>query len=308
MMNPEKFRKAADEALGGLVAGPALLNRARLQVQAGKKRTVSRRTPIFALASSLAVLVFILGALVLPRLNKPEIPVLDTLQAGENTLQAAGARMSADLPRGSLVLSRDKEPAYQGVWERGDNANFPLLRVGGRFYRLMKYPKEVSAILGSQLGSVQTFTAEPALDKENSLLSNVAALDAKVYAVSGMGQSAVVAAQVNGELRLFQRVSFAGTALTGSESLQDLLPHGVKALQLSGVGTITEPAAVQQLMDLLYQQASYQGSGSRSSKQALLLQYENGVVLQLNVKGDSLSACGTWACPGFQEAFLQAMK
>lgn len=301
MMGPEQFRKTADEALGGLTAGPHLLNRARLQAagQAQPQKRGPRRA--LALAMSLA-LVLGLSALALPRLLNPEIPVLDTLQAGDAPL--ANARTSADLPRGSLVLSKGGTPDNRGVWERGGGPNFPLLRVDGRFYILLKNPEDVSSLAGAKLGEVAVFTDEPALDNGSAILSNAAAVGAAVYEVKGLGKAAV-AAEVNGRVRLFQRVSFAGNALLGSESLKDTLPGGAVALQLSDVGTVDDPKEVSRLMGLLYQ-ASYQGSGSRSANQTLLVQYENGVVLQLVVNGDSLYGCGTWAAPDFLEAFRQA--
>lgn len=305
MIRPEQFKQAADEALGGLTAGPALLNRARMKAAQGDSLP-SRRAMPRALAMALSLLLVIgLAYAVLPRAGQPEVPVLDTLQAGGGP--APVLYESADLPRGSLVLSKSAHPEYQGLWERGSGANFPLIRVDGRYYRLLSHPEDVSGILGASLGRVAVFAAEPALDQSGALLSNVAAQDAEVYAVSGLGQAAV-AAQVNGRVRLFQRVSFAGNALLGGEGLRDTLPSGAVALQLSGVGTVSDAGEVSRLMDLLYRSASYQGSQSRASSQALLVQYGNGAVLQLAVNNDSLSACGTWAAPEFFEAFRAAAQ
>ena len=305
MIKPEQFKLAADEALAGLTAGPALLNRARMIASGPAPYRPQRRMHrALAMAMSL-VLVVGLSALVLQRLLKPQIPVLDTLAAGSDL--APSFRMTADLPRGSLVLTKGNNPGYQGVWEPGNGANFPLVRVDGRYYRLLTHPQDVSALAGPVLGSVAVFTLEPALDNSSELLSNVAAMDAPVQEVSGMGKAAV-AAQVNGQARLFQRVSFAGNALIGSESLKDTLPSGAQTLQLSDVGTVSDTDAVARLMDILHTRAVYQGSQSRSGSQALLVQYDNGVVLQLSVNGDSLSACGTWACPEFFEAFRAAAR
>lgn len=308
MMNPEQFKKAADQALGGLTAGPALLNRARLLAASGQgSQPVARRVNrMLAMAMSLA-LVFAIGALVLPRLSQPAVPVLDTLTAGQER-QATNLRTTADLPRGSLVLSQAAQPAYQGVWARGSGGNFPLLRVDGRYYRLLSHPEDVSSLLGAQVGSVAVFTDEPALDSGTALLSNVAAMDAAVYKINGMDQSAALAAMVNGQARLFQRVAFAGTALIGSESLKDSLPAGAVTLQLSEVGTVTDQATVTRLMNLLFSQAAWQGSKAKSGNQALLVQYANGIVLQMAVSGDSLSGAGTWACPEFFEAFDEAIQ
>ena len=305
MMKPEQFRQIADEALGGLTAGPALLHRARMKAAQAPVQTPARRLHRgLAMAMSLA-LVLGLSALLLPKPSQPDIPVVETLQAGSDA--QAGMRSTADLPRGSLVLKSGKAPAYQGVWEWGAGANFPLLRVDGRYYRMLTHPEDVSALTGSVLGTVSVFMDEPALDNSRDLLSNIAPMDTAVYAVHGMGRAAV-AAQVNGRTRLFQRVSFAGSGLLSGESLKDSLPSGASALQLSDVGTVTDSAAVKGLMDILYTRAAYQGARGQGGSQALLVQYENGVTLQLAVSGDSLSSLGTWSCPEFFEAFEEALQ
>ena len=49
-------------------------------------------------------------------------------------------------------------------------------------------------------------------------------------------------------------------------------------------------------------------SGTVSAKQSLLIQLDSGLTLQLAVKNDKLSACGTWSCPEFLEAFEAALQ
>ena len=122
------------------------------------------------------------------------------------------------------------------------------------------------------------------------------------------GHGGAVGAMVDGRMRAFQRVAFAGLALVGGESLRDTLPGGAHALQLSGVGTVTDPGLVSQLMDILISQAVFQGNQLNETGQALLIQYPNGLVLQMAVSGSSLSACGTWSCPAFFEAFRAAAQ
>lgn len=302
-MKLDNLYAVAEETLGGLAAGPALFNRARMRAQQPvSPRPRMHRALAFALSLALVVS---LASFALPRLAGTGIPALNTIAAGPALPE--GARMAADLPRGSLVLSAAKTPSYQGVWATGSGANFPLIRLDGRFYRLLTHPEDVSSLRGSQLGLVETYTDEPALDLGNSVLSNAAAQGAPVYAVSGMG-SAAIAADVDGSLRLFQRVSYSGNALIGDEDLKDTLPAGAVTLQLSGTGTVSDPDTAARLLGILFSKAVYQGSQSRSGSEALLIQYSNGAVLQLAVSGDSLSACGTWACPEFFQEFRSAVR
>ncbi len=306
MMNPEHLKKAADDALGGLTAGPALLHRARRKA-AGREAAPARRAMPRALAFALSLaLVAGVTAGVLVGLQNGQTPTVNTMQAGE-TLHGNFRSVARDVPRGSLVLSTDPSPAYQGVWAAGSGANFPLIRHDGRYYRLLTHPADAAAVLGGKAGEVSVFTSEPALDSGSSTLSNVASQGAAVYRVSGMGNSAL-AAQVNGTARLFQRVSFAGSALVGGEDLADVLPRGAAALQLSGVGTVTDSSEVARLMDILYSTAVNTGSSSRETGQALLVQYPSGITLQMAVSADTLYGCGAWSSPEFMEEFKAAAK
>jgi hypothetical protein len=117
-----------------------------------------------------------------------------------------------------------------------------------------------------------------------------------------------VAAQVDGKLRVFQRVSFGGAALIGQESLRHTLSGQVTGLQLSDVGIVIEQNKVSELMNTLFSTAVYQGPATRATDQALLIQYANGIVLQMAVKGSSLIACGTWSAPDFIAAFEAAVE
>ena len=95
------------------------------------------------------------------------------------------------------------------------------------------------------------FNVEPALGT-SGMVSNVVARGETVYAISGMS-GALVAAQVDGSTRVFQRVSYAGTAIIGSESLADPLcaPADVEWMELAGTGRISDVATAQQLMQIL---------------------------------------------------------
>lgn len=59
---------------------------------------------------------------------------------------------------------------------------------------------------------------------------------------------------------------------------------------------------------MLMEYASYESSGMVSGKQNLLIELDNGLTVQLAVREDRLSACGTWSCPEFLEAFEQAAQ
>ncbi len=295
-----------EETLGGLRADDRLYQR----VLSGERRaaTPRARMPLVravALACSV-VFVFGMGALGLNALltnNEQGMPRMETRAAGA---VPEGGTLSADVPQGSIVLGKSADvPGYRGVWARSTDGNFPLIRAGGAFYRLLTSPKSIGQnLLGSSLGTVAVFTEEPSLDASNALLSNVAAEGTPVYAIRGMEGSAV-AAMVEGTMRAFQRVSYSGNALLGGEGLAATLSGQVVGLQLSGVGTISDADQAQSLMNTLFSGANYQSAATRTTDQALLITYGNGLVLQMAVQDNNLIACGTWNCAPFLEAFRQ---
>ena len=307
-MKLDQLPQVAEETLGGLKADASLYMKIRQRAQAPARKPAFPLRRAVALACSL-VLVITLGVIGIGGLPGDEkaLPKIMTQAAG--TLPEGAVLRAWDLPRGSISLGQPGSvPEYQGVWARSSGGNFPLIRVNGAFYRLLSNPTSIdSSMLGASLGSVEVFTDEPALDSTAQTLSNVIPAGTQVSQISGM-QGTAVAAQLDGKTRVFQRVSFSGSALLGGEGLSSTLQGSVVGLQLSGVGTVTDPGQVSSLMDQLLGQSSYQSGSTRSTDQALLIQYSNGIVLQMSVKDNSLIACGTWSNPGFIEAFAQAAQ
>ena len=306
MSSLEKLPQITQECLGGLCAGESLYQRI-MQPHAKRKRN---GLPVRALAMACS-LIFVMGlgaAGVYSVLSRSQdVPPFKTHAAGK---LPEGTRMTAlDVPRGSITLNASgSAPDYVGVWAGSQGANFPLIRVQGRFFRLLQNPEEIDqGMLGQKLGEIAVFTEEPALDQSGAVISNAVSSGNAVYDISGM-EGTAVAASVENKLRVFQRVSFGGSALIGREGLADTLSGRVSGLQLSGVGIVTEQNQVQALMSALFSSASYQGPASRTTDQALLIQYANGIVLQMAVKGSNVIACGTWSAPDFITAFEAAVK
>ncbi|MHC1785639.1 MAG: hypothetical protein AB9880_01045 [Christensenellales bacterium] len=300
-----KLPDIANECLGGLRADDALYAR----IRQGRMAPVRRGAPLRALALACSLVFALgLGAAVLKGLQggAQEVPPLLTQAAG--VLPGQGQLRALDVPRGSITLSTSSEtPRYVGVWEKASGGSFPLIRAEDKYYRLLTNPTGIdSSMLGRSLGEVVTFTGEPALDQGGGILSNIVPLGAKVAVINGM-EGTAVAAKVEGALRVFQRVSYSGNALVDDEGLEATLSGKVRGLQLSGVGTVADPEKAQDLMDILFSTASYQSAASRATDQALLIQYSNGIVLQMAVSDRTLIACGTWGGSAFLDAFRAAV-
>ena len=307
-MKLEHLPQVAEETLGGLKAGTALYMKIKQRAKAPARKPAFPLRRAVALACSL-VLVITLGVIGIGGLPDGEkaLPKIMTQAAG--ALPEGAVLRAWDLPRGSISLGQPGSvPDYQGVWARASGGNFPLIRVNGAFYRLLSNPTSVdSSMLDGCLGIVEVVTDDPALVSSCQTLSNVIPAGTQVSQISGM-QGTAVAAQLDGKTRVFQRVSYSGSALLGGEGLSSTLQGSVVGLQLSGVGTVTDPGQVSGLMSKLFNESSYQSGSTRSTDQALLIQYSNGIVLQMSVKDNSLIACGTWSNPGFIEAFEQAAQ
>lgn len=300
----DSFGLQADEALKRRI-----LRAAEGQKAPGRRVLLRRAAPLMA---ALIVLIGAVAAAV-PALRGPAgpqptaVPLIESFSAGSNV--PAGEKLALDVPKGSISIQSSSNVNFRSIWAKASGGNFPLIGVNGRYYRMLTNPTAIgNSMLGSALGEVDTFTSEPALAGKSGIVSNAAAQGETVYAVSGMN-NALVAAQVDGQMRVFQRVSFGDSALVGGESLGDTLrADSVTAMELSGVGAVTDAATAKKLLGVLTANASFLRAGSSESNQSLLIQLRSGIVLQMAVNGEKLMACGTWACPEFFEAFQEALQ
>ena len=303
---------------------PQIAESTGLQADDRLKRTILRQAAdakpartitLRRLAPVLCALVVLVGvsAAVIPALRgggagpvATDVPLIQSQPAGA---LAVGDVLALDVPQGSISIRSSANPSFRSIWASASGGNFPLIGVNGRYYRLLTNPTAISSsMLGSVLGTVDTYTSEPALAGKNGICSNVVAAGETVYAVSGMN-GALAAANVNGQMRVFQRVSFGDSALVGGEGLADTLrASSVTALELTGVGTVTDAATASRLVGILTANASFLRSGGGETNQSLLIQLSNGLVIQMAVNGERVIACGTWACPEFFDAFQEALQ
>ena len=307
-MKLNQLPQIAEETLAGLTADQALYHKIKYGKSPKDKPSLFQQRRLLVFAGALVLLVGM--SLLAPQLLEKEQPKEQQFQTHMvGFVPQVVALRAGNLPQGSINLGiPGKIPEFKGVWANSSGGNFPLIRVNGAFYRLLKNPTNIDAgLLGTSLGTVEVFTEEPALETSGQLLSNVVSVGTQVSAINGMPGTAL-GAMVDGRQRVFQRVSFSGNALLGSESLIDTLRGSVAGLQLSGVGTVTDAGQVSKLMSLLFNESSYQNSATANTSQALLIQYSNGIVLQMAVKGDNLISCGTWNNPGFIEAFKASVQ
>ncbi len=307
----ERLRELPEMAEeSGIEAGEALRRRILRSAQENRKRTWNPRlTAVAALCCAALVLACVYA---LPRLgeNTPSMVMsqsagggwADSMAASEESAPA-GALALLDVKNGSIRISASGRNSTQSIWAKADGGNFPLIAAEGKYYRLLTEPASVSEkLLGDLLGSVAEYTSEPALYTGNGIVSNAAAQGESVYAVSGM-KGALAAAKIDGVWRVFQRVSYSGNAIIGKEKLGDTLKATqIESIELTGVGK-AEGEDAKALYELLTQNAQYQNSVCQESSRNVLITLTNGIVLQLAVNGETVSACGTWSCSEFFEAF-----
>ena len=299
--------KEADQAFGGLEATPFLKARIDRAVNEKKQGKVRLALPRWAPAVCCAAVVLVLALSFMPMQHQPGT-LFDSSTLGKPTEAPSGV-MTADLRSGDVIISANNaKPGYRSFWAESKDGSYPIIGISGKFYRMLTNPGELpSDMLGQQLVRISEFTTEPSLSGTDAVMSNAASAGVWVYEVAGISADTAIAAEVNGRIRLFQRVSFNGNALRGKEKLCDTLALGGKviALELTGVGTVTNPDAAQALMTTLLDCAEYESSGTITSKKALLIELDNGLVLQMAVKGDNLAACGVWSCPEFFDSFAE---
>ena len=306
----ENLKEIADRALGGLEADTRLLH----QILHAKEPERAKKTnwrPILVGVAAAAVLLCA-GLIALPHLMRYDGDISVVSHSAGGSTAAGGFALTAAVPKGSVRISdaEGKTPSYRNLFAPAKNGSFPLVKLGDETYRLLTAPENLSdSLLGDSLGTVAEFTAEPAVSTAG-IVSNAVEAGQTVYAVKGM-KGAVAAAQVNGSMRAFQRVSFSGVATVGGEGLRDVLLGGaqVAAMELSDVGVIDDASQAQALMDVLVSNAQYEGAAvSANNSQSLLIWLSNGLTVQMNAGSGTLSACGTWSCPEFFSAYADAVN
>lgn len=311
MKRLEQLPEVAARQLGGLEATSKILAKAKLQaaeLRAPRSRLRALH-PALAVCAALALCVsaalWVTGDSAGPALPQPtDGNVLTSRAAGGNAVESTAAPLTTgDVPAGSISMSAGAARGQRTLFAQNSDGSFPIVMMEGAAYRMLQSPNAVpEGLLGDVLGTVSEFTVEPALGS-GGVVSNVVSCGESVRAVAGRS-GAMVAANVNGAMRLFQRVSYAGTAIIGNETLQDTLcsAEDVEWLELSGYGRVADVATAQQLARLLLTNAEYLDTGM-SGNGSLMIGLKNGLVLQMLTDEDAVSACGTWICPEFFEAY-----
>ena len=321
MFDPKSLHQLgpiADEMLGGLQADEAM--RLRIKRAAAECKT-ARRTPVRRYAPAVccaALALAFVGAAVL-RLNSDteentlsaaktlSAVSIDTIAAGEGAAYAGG-ELVADL--GDNARMRKSGSSAQTLFAEGEG-DIPLITMDGAIYRMLNTPKDIGgSLLGDSLGDVALYDEQPSLASPKEMaagLSNVAGQGTVIYSLKGLPKTTVVAAEVEGNMRLFQRVSYAGRGPAGDSLEETFSVRGkVKSAELSGVGELTGEeanAAIAVLLD----HATLKSTDATANRQTLTVTLENGLKLQLGVSGDTLCGCGGWSCPEFFEAFESAL-
>lgn len=310
----ENLGPITDEMLGGLHADEEMRLRIKRAAASGavSRRRVMRRIP----AVCCAALVLLCAGTTVMRLGEKERMgrimnegpvVIDSIAAGDKAQPEVGLFV-ADLGRGARVGAVENEAESLFAAGEGD---MPMVTAAGGVYRMLTTPQDIgSTLLGEQVGSVALRTQEPSLASEDAFaqgLSNVAQQGETVYAVQGIASSTAVAAKVDGKMRLFQRVSYAGKGPDNQTLEETFSVRGqVKTLELSGVGTLSGEKA-NEVVGVLLDQATLQAADASARRQTLTATLESGLKLQLGVSGDMLCGCGGWSCPEFFEAFESAL-
>ena len=314
MKTLDRLGPVADEMLAGLHAGEEMKRRIRLaaaQERSGRRAAPRALMPAVCCAALALVCVGVAGS----RRVTPDMPLVaakpDTVQI-EAIAAGAGDVLPgvsvADLGEGASV--RAAAPRQDSLFATAEG-DIPMVSVGGAVYRLLTTPQDMgSSLRGEQLGTVAAFTQEPSLASDQELqagISNVASEGSVVYAVMGLSSSTAVACEVDGRLRLFQRVSHAGRG-PGGLSLEDTFSvrGQVRTLTLSGVGELSGEAA-NEAVAVLLDHATLTAADQTAGRQTLTATLDSGLKLQLGVSGDTLCGCGGWSCPEFFEAFEAAL-
>ena len=313
MNNMEKLNHLAsitDEMLAGLQTDEAMrrsiVRAAREQAQP-RRKNMKRFAPALAFAAAAVVCV---GAAFtrVGDVNPGVQPVTIGEIAAGQPVETQPLMMAALGDGANVRMGRSSGGG--SLFAQG-GAEIPVVTVKGNVYRMLSTPQDLGANLLKKTGTISVVTDQPSLASAADMkagLSNVAAQDAAVYEVKGIRSSTAVAAQVGGQIRLFQRVSYAGRGPAGASFEDTFGVRGkVKSVAVDGMGEVSGSKA-NEVIGVLLDRAALKSADGGSARQYLTVTLDNGLKLQLGVSGDTLIGCGAWSCPEFFEAFENALK
>ena len=301
-----QLAEAADELAADVQADDKLYSKIRYQAAKASAGSSRPRWQRLAWLPATAVALIVLTVTLVPVLRGSAPLEIRSVTAGGQTEAVPLPSTRADLPAGSVSVGNASDiPAFQNLWAGNSDTSFPMVLVNGSYYRLLSSPKKLSnKLLGQEIGTVEHYTPEM---NGSGFCSNTVLQGETVYSVQGMG-TAVIAASIDGNIRVFQQVTANGNDSVPQKLSQVIPASGVSELSLSGVGRIKERHTAESLVSTLLGGAAYQGSGCSRTSQVLHIKYTNGITLQMYVRGQSLSASGTWSCPAFFEQFEAALR
>ena len=297
----QQLPKTADELAADVRADEKLYQVIRTRAAQRGARTVRRWIVSAAAVAAAAALIL----LCLPQGGQQSTLNIESVTAGDSGGAAPAPSTRADLPAGSVTLQNaDDVPAFRNLWAGNSDSRFPMVLVNGVYYRLLSSPKQLkNSQLGAEIGTIAQYTTEMT---GTGLCSNTVLSGETVWQVRGMGDS-VVAARIDGQIRVFQQVTANGQGRVPASLSEAIAQGGVTEISLSGVGRVRDAATAQRLAGVLVSQAFCQGGGCARTGQVLHIAFSNGVTLQMYVQNDSVSSAGTWSCPAFFEQFRQAI-
>lgn len=294
--------RVADEMLSGLTATPAMrhrillvANREQVAESLSKPKSNPKHTSAYKRFMPAIGMAFVMSLMVW----------LGYLYGGDDSQPLPSPTVQSGMQTYAAGTAGTGIPQYNPLFA-GQGVNPPVIAINGRFYRMLNEPMSVSgALRGEQLASVSIYTEEPSLVDPVGVISNIVQEGTPVYGVVGISFQTACIAEVNGSLRLFQRVGYASSSTIGNEMFEDTfkVQGMVQSLELSDVGIITDPNEANELIYLLYEYAEYHSNEIESGSQTLTVRLTNGLSLQLMVQDDLLSGCGVWACSEFFEQF-----
>ena len=299
MKQLDQLPEIANRSLGGLHASPEM--RYAIQMKAARQQKRKTQAMVFTkIAAPVLCAAVLLALFFFPSapLNTVAPPSITSLPLGQ--LQAGDTNGEEETGVGVVGW----------IWSSVTSGTFPLIGVKGRYYRMLSSPSAVSASSALQsLGIVEEYTTEPSLSDTGIISSNCVSAGDEVYTFNGYNNT-FVCAKVNGEYRLFQRVSFNGHATLGKETLIDTLSISghIQSMSISGIGTVSDSSAAENLFRILTDNATYESSGSIRSSSILTITLSDGISAQMLISEDRLAACGVWSCPEFISAFSAAVN
>ena len=320
---PEELKQVTEELFSTLSATDEMKKKILYEASAimlekedGKKNSkhsfIKKLVPVICCCAILAVC----STVVISRINsgrpvQENVPDIIDIAAGnsipgQNNGMIASTKINTENQK---IISETENGFFENsLQESTEETNLLLVAADGKYYRMTKDKFPINSIVtGDEVGETGSVCSYSELvNAGDACRSTFLAEGTKLYSIDGMN-GAFIAAEMNDEMIVCQRISVENRGLLNNETFTDTIPSfkHVSSIEFSDRDKITDPENITKIGEILSEYTVLEDNGAFYNGKQMILHLDNGLKYLFVLDGERIYGCGTWICPELNE-FLKA--